>query len=88
MADHYDNDYVDDVDGDATDVDDDTDDDGNHVDDDDISYNWCLPLVQTGEEYFQEITNLTQEIKKLAQFKDMVQHKMLLPLGEINRHNS
>ncbi len=40
--------------------------------------------MQTGEEYFQEISNLTQEIKKLAQFKDMVQHKMILPLGKRN----
>jgi len=37
---------------------------------------------QTGEEYFQEISNLTQEIKKLAQFKDMVEQKMPLTIGE------
>jgi hypothetical protein len=42
-----------------------------------------LLLVQTGEEYFQEITNLTQEIKKLAQFKHMVENKIILPIGEI-----
>jgi hypothetical protein len=39
--------------------------------------------VQTGEEYFQEISNLTQEIKKLAQFKDMLQHKIILPIGKL-----
>jgi hypothetical protein len=44
-----------------------------------------LLFVQTGEEYFQEITNLTQEIKKLAQFKHMVEHKIILPIGELAR---
>jgi hypothetical protein len=42
-----------------------------------------LLFVQTGEEYFQEITNLTQEIKKLAQFKNMVENKIILPIGEL-----
>jgi hypothetical protein len=42
-----------------------------------------LLFVQTGEEYFQEITNLTQEIKKLAQFKHMVENKIILPIGEL-----
>jgi hypothetical protein len=42
-----------------------------------------LFFVQTGEEYFQEISNLTQEIKKLAQFKHMVENKIILPIGEL-----
>jgi hypothetical protein len=42
-----------------------------------------LLFDQTGEEYFQEISNLTQEIKKLAEFKHMVENKIILPIGEI-----